>query len=335
MRSQEAIVSWFEEGGESAMSLPCAGVFDDCNSVYQFLSDLKNAVTDNEEFLIKYPTDKSERKEGRYIKLNGVDYQQLSVVYTAESNSNYYVKPQHYKDFKGDFFTSDGRIVSEQGFELMYQDKTIARILVNDGANTFKKVESLRKYLFGKLVGLTEDVVETRRIIIQDALEQMEDFLGNDYEQESGSKRTDLTDEGTNKMDCSEFVSRFLQKATGVSKVPAYNTASLVNELDSSDFFRFVEGSQALDFKDISPGDIFLWRTSAGGHTGVVSSYNSVYDLVTVVEAIGSGGANEESLSMALDGYCKDCIRRSVYTRTGKALASHKGWVGYLRPKIK
>jgi len=96
-----------------------------------------------------------------------------------------------------------------------------------------------------------------------------------------------------------------------------------------------LDGSKDKKFKDIQPGDVFLWRTESGGHTGVVVSYNSTTDLVTIIEAIGESGASEESLSKNLTGYCKGCIRISVYTRTGKSLAGHIGWEGYFRPKIK
>jgi hypothetical protein len=64
---------------------------------------------------------------------------------------------------------------------------------------------------------------------------------------------------------------------------------------------------------------------------GVVVSYDKETDKVTVIEAIGSSGAAEESLSKDLDGYCKGCIRKSIYTRTGKALYKHAGWKGYFR----
>jgi len=134
-------------------------------------------------------------------------------------------------------------------------------------------------------------------------------------------------------------MSRFIQKVCGLEKVPEYTTQSLNDWLQNNkygdDNLEFLKGSEDKNFKNIQPGDVFLWRTKSGGHTGVVVSYNSTADLVTVIEAIGESGACEESPSKNLTGYCKGCVRISIYTRTGKSLADHEGWKGYFRPKIK
>jgi len=174
---------------------------------------------------------------------------------------------------------------------------------------------------------------------INAALEEMKQYLGYPYKFGGGTSRTSLDEKGTAEMDCSEFMSRFIQKVCGLEKVPEYTTALMKNWIENKkygdDNLEYLKGSKDKKFKDIQPGDVFLWRTESGGHTGVVVSYNSTTDLVTIIEAIGESGASEESLSKNLTGYCKGCIRISVYTRTGKSLAGHIGWEGYFRPKIK
>ncbi len=193
-----------------------------------------------------------------------------------------------------------------------------------------EEAEDFEEYLFAK---------NRREIIIEKALKEMEQYIGFPYAFGGGANRTSLDSVGTAEMDCSEFVSRFIQKACGLEKVPDYSTALMNNWIENKKFgdnnLEYLKGSDDENFKDIQPGDVFLWRTTSVGHVGVVVTYNSTTDLVTVMEAIGESGASEESLSKNLNGYCKDCLRISLYTRTGKSLANHIGWKGYFRTKIK
>jgi len=137
-------------------------------------------------------------------------------------------------------------------------------------------------------------------------------------------------------MDCSEFVARFIQKSCNIASVPnpfytSLMTGSILNGRFDS-FLKYVENSNNEDFKDIMPGDVFLWsRSYNDGHTCVVVSYDKETDKVTVIETIGISGAAEEALSKIFENYCKGCIRKSIYTRNGKALYKHDGWKGYFR----
>lgn len=123
-----------------------------------------------------------------------------------------------------------------------------------------------------------------------------------------------------------------------IEKVPIFGTADMIKYVDPSKetkYFSFIEGSNKKSFKDIKPGDFFVWRTSKGGHTGLVKKYDKEKDQVHIMEAIGSLGSAEEDLSTGLEGYGKNLVRNSIYTRTGGALFGHKGWKGYFRPKTK
>ncbi|QXP58105.1 CHAP domain-containing protein [Cellulophaga sp. HaHa_2_95] len=94
-----------------------------------------------------------------------------------------------------------------------------------------------------------------------------------------------------------------------------------------------VAGSEKSDFIP-QAGDIFVWRTRKGGHTGIVHSIDG--DKVRILEAIGSYGAVSESekYNRNNDGYeGVHCTRTSYYNRTGGALVGHDGWKGYFRPK--
>lgn len=171
---------------------------------------------------------------------------------------------------------------------------------------------------------------------IDKAIEEMKQYLGFPYEYGGGASRTSMDSKGVEEMDCSEFVSRFIQKACGLEKVPEYTTAYMSEKIEDKgdNNIEYIEGSEDKGFKDIKSGDIFLWRDEGGGHTGFVVSYDKTTDKVTVIEAIGESGSQEEVYSKNLEGYCKACIRISIYSRTGKSLAGHSGWKGYFRPKI-
>jgi hypothetical protein len=221
--------------------------------------------------------------------------------------------------------------VRYQFFELKMKELPLQNELTNNLLFHFvvlkSEADDFENYLFGRDAG---------QIKINTALDFMKQYLGNEYNQDAGNLRTDMTAEGTKNMDCSEFVSRFLQQVCGLDNVPAYKTSSMLDLVKSGDGnLEFIAGSDDEDYKDIKPGDVFLWRTSSQGHTGVIVSFNSTNDQVSVIEAIGESGACQESLSKNLDGYCKHCVRNSIYSRTGKSLVGHDGWIGYFRPKVK
>ncbi len=157
------------------------------------------------------------------------------------------------------------------------------------------------------------------------------------YKQEHGSKyRTATTKEALGRLDCSEFVCRYLHKLGVTPSIKSISTEGML----TGDDFRKNLGNDNIDHVPNSDnssfvpqaGDIFVWRTRKGGHTGIVHSVDG--DKVTILEAIGSGGSSDESFNNNNGGYeGKNCTRTSVYSRTGGALASHSGWKGYFRPK--
>ncbi|KAA1244032.1 CHAP domain-containing protein [Aquimarina sp. RZ0] len=164
------------------------------------------------------------------------------------------------------------------------------------------------------------------------------------YKQEgewAGTKRTGLrsnqTEDALGRMDCSEFVCRYLFKLGVTDKMKVIVT----NQMKTQESFRkklgndnieFITGSDKTDFIP-QAGDIFVWsRSDTDGHTGIVHSVDG--DNITILEAIGMGGSSDENHNRNNEGYeGYNCTRTSVYQRTGRALASHGGWIGYYRPK--
>lgn len=162
------------------------------------------------------------------------------------------------------------------------------------------------------------------------------------YLQEIDKNRTADTESGWAKMDCSEFVSRYLHKL-GVTKNIIYMTTyDMMNQVR----FRKVIENNNIDLvkdsgnKEFRPerGDVFVWgylkKGEWNGHTGIVYDYDETKDIVIILEAIGSGGAVGESKQVANGGHAgKGCTRTAKYNRLGGALYGHSGWAGYYRPK--
>ncbi len=76
-------------------------------------------------------------------------------------------------------------------------------------------------------------------------------------------------------------------------------TGLMTNEKDfrkaiGTNNIEFVNNSLNGDFKP-KKGDVFVWRTSSGGHTGIIYKYDESKDLVTILEAIGPGGSRDNS----------------------------------------
>ena len=157
------------------------------------------------------------------------------------------------------------------------------------------------------------------------------------YKQELGSKyRTAVTDEALGRLDCSEFVCRYLHKLGVTDSIKSVGTKFMTTQEKfrtnlGTNNIDHITGSEALDFIP-QAGDIFVWRKLSGGHTGIVHSVDG--DKITILESIGHNGSSDEDFNNNNGGYeGQNSTRTSVYSRTGGALASHSGWKGYFRPK--
>jgi hypothetical protein len=189
-----------------------------------------------------------------------------------------------------------------------------------------------------KLNEIWGEVNETKEeSLINIALTHMEEYLGNSYLW-GGGDRTSLDEKGTNEMDCSEFVCRYLQKLGAFTDVPSIRTVNLRNpenfaKTEYGKKLQFISKSDNLNFIP-QIGDVFVWsRSEDDGHTGVVVGYDSENDYVLIMEAIGCKEPCSNDTDLNPDrGCCK--VVKSTYKRTGKSLQAHSGWIGYYRPVI-
>ena len=312
IHNPEAMLGWFQDDEENAIK-------DNSIVVKAILDKIREANADEEAEMIDFTKHGVKVYQGNRVKLDDDDTYQIVAFLKLENHKNVVHSSTYQLGSKTEAMGRKGNFAR---FELFTgTTRTVELIIDNEHAAI------LEDYLFGGVSGT---------LSVRSAINSMKAYLGNTYEQESGSLRTGNEPADLEKMDCSEFVSRYLQKVTGSEEVPKYTTASLTSFITvSNSYLAYIPGSRQEDFKDIQPGDIFLWRERDGdGHTGIVMSYNSVTDKVEVIEAIGSWGSREESFSKSISGYCKKCVRRSIYSRTGKALYNHDGWKGYFRPKV-
>ncbi|MBB6273768.1 plastocyanin [Pedobacter cryoconitis] len=170
-------------------------------------------------------------------------------------------------------------------------------------------------------------------------LEEMKKLVDQHIPYSQSGVRDSLSEEGLKKLDCSETVAIYLYKLGVMPTYSALYTGVMTTQSDfrtaiGSTNIDLVAGSTAEDFKP-QRGDIFVFRESDGsGHTGIVYEYDAKSDIVTILEAIGSGGAVSESNQVKNGGYAgKGCSRTAKYKRLGGALYGHAGFKGYFRPK--
>ncbi|WP_289045323.1 CHAP domain-containing protein [uncultured Olleya sp.] len=185
------------------------------------------------------------------------------------------------------------------------------------------------------------DASKNQREYGEGVLEEMREWADThvQYKQEgewAGTRRTGLrtteTKDALGRMDCSEFVCRYLHKLGVLPTMKAITTSGMVTE----EKFRQKLGNDNIEkVTGDTPqaGDIFVWsRSNNDGHTGIVHSVDG--NNITILEAIGKGGSADENHNRNNGGYeGYNCTRTSVYQKTGGALLSHGGWKGYYRPK--
>ncbi len=132
------------------------------------------------------------------------------------------------------------------------------------------------------------------------------------YNQESGKEghlRTEQTEKGIAKMDCSELVCRYLQKIEWSENVEYITSNGLV------DYAAQHPDKLIVNNGNPKVGDIFAWR----GHTGIIKSYDSSTKKIVTIESI-----REKSYSWHEGIFFKGVVIWT-YTKDLNHLKSKKG----------
>ncbi len=174
---------------------------------------------------------------------------------------------------------------------------------------------------------------------IDDAIQKIkDDLLGHTYKiPESFALRTEKTTAALEFSDCSELVSRYLEALGVTNGVKSISTWSMTNEegfreATGNDNISFVDGSKKSKKFVPQKGDIFVWRASNGGHTGVVTGISDDNKTIFILEALSASGSREENTFNKAQG--KNRVRNSQYKVDSRALSNHAGWKGYFRPQL-
>ena len=184
-------------------------------------------------------------------------------------------------------------------------------------------------------------------------LEMMKRFIEFEkrkYKQDDN--RTGLKYKDLEFLDCSEFICLYLYQLGLTKKVALVTTRGMTTEADfRRNLTSTLNPNCTVDFvSDMDPnfepnrGDIFVWSRSVNdGHCGVVYAYDKDTKLVTILEAIGPTGSNDDRYHLQQIGVMQydekirlsyaNQARVSYYQLRGGALQKHAGWVGYFRPK--
>ncbi|GAB4259866.1 MAG: hypothetical protein Kow0079_16870 [Vicingaceae bacterium] len=172
----------------------------------------------------------------------------------------------------------------------------------------FKEFSFLSPYVFGGNDPLR--FLDVYGLGPGDRVKKAKSFVGTKYSQEPGLNtglelRTGTSEKALEYLDCSELVCRVLAYDNITPKVQLWNTAILVTKLNDQTKFHKSDKPKV--------GDVFLWRTDNGGHTGIVTGVNAD----GTVEITHAKGTNYGTVTEA---------------KPQSYFVNHTGWQGFFRP---
>ncbi|MGE0089782.1 MAG: fibronectin type III domain-containing protein [Bacteroidales bacterium] len=150
----QAMNTWMLDDEEAALSLPCIGIFDDCDDVLKKLEAVKTAYKDDKIITGKIPKSLIDKiLEANLIKLGETDFKKVYVIYYGEENKDYTIKPTKYDDF---YYTvhddNDPSLeILDRGFEFkdINNGNKVLRIFIEETSDKIiPQFEAFKKYLF-------------------------------------------------------------------------------------------------------------------------------------------------------------------------------------------
>jgi hypothetical protein len=157
----ENLVSWLEEGEESA-AYDCPFWFSqDCETVGKLLELIKSQVERGEAVRINGRPSSQAELTGKGLSLDQQEFQRITLVNLVEDGKSVGFDPKLFEEFNEQFLTSDGRADHQRGF--IYRSKPrnfdnpfapldpiIFKILIYENEGEInEKLGALKAYLFG------------------------------------------------------------------------------------------------------------------------------------------------------------------------------------------
>ena len=166
----EAMVGWLQDDDESAYSIPCYGIFDDCDDVLRILKNIRESRINKTNILIKSPLAKDVIYKANNVEVEGVDYEQIHVVITKNKTRENTAEVVDCTDYDQEFLTAEGALDRQTGFALRKEGVILVKILIIDHHTKMEnKLQLLRKYLLGEKGDILLLAIES--IFKQDKLE--------------------------------------------------------------------------------------------------------------------------------------------------------------------
>ncbi len=161
VHNPESMIGWLQDDEEGA-SMPCVGIFDDCDDVLKKLNAIKEAYQTNKVLTGKMPYSASNRvRNANSIEIDDIDYNQISIHFTGTADEEYRIDPRLYLDYDEQVASTLGGTMHQRGFAFKNGERIVLKVLLSEDEDKFlEKKEALKKYLFGELkdVSLKEDV---------------------------------------------------------------------------------------------------------------------------------------------------------------------------------
>ncbi len=128
----------------SSISLPCLGIFDNCDDVLKKLKAIKDAY--NKGDLVYGYIPKKLVLTGNLLSVDGINYQKIELVYTGSPLIQFNLDPVNYLEFE-DISNVDNK--KFKGFHFKSDDDIVLTVRMTDDNDLDTKYEELKNYLFG------------------------------------------------------------------------------------------------------------------------------------------------------------------------------------------
>ncbi len=158
VHNPEAMVSWLQDDDESAYSVPCYGIFDDCDDVLRMLAQVRDSRINKRNILVKSSYKEDTTYEANNVTIDETDYEQIRIIIYKNPERENTVEVTDCIAYDKRLLMADGSTDHQTGFALMKEGVILAKILVIDHYSEItEKLQILRKYLFGE----EEDILLT------------------------------------------------------------------------------------------------------------------------------------------------------------------------------